>query len=201
MKNDLLWWQDKSSRHNGRTLQISQWDITIESDGQGCTGPSASGCMACLRKSFHTEGLSDRVIELRRSGGNPLNPHIQEPGSCGIAGALNEADPLSALVSEVLEFLLEQFETGKQYRTINTIRSAILMTYEEVDGTRIGQHPLVSRFFDHQRQNTPSHGMLTLSCLTSRTSQTMKSSPFSRLAMLMALSNADRSLDLAALTE
>ena len=29
-------------------------------------------------------------------------------------------DPLSAPVSEILEFLLEQFETGKQYRTINT---------------------------------------------------------------------------------
>ena len=39
---------------------------------------------------------------------------------------------------------------GKQYCTINTLRSAISMThdemYEEVDGMRVGQHPLVSRF-------------------------------------------------------
>ena len=32
MMNDLRCWQDKSSRHNGRTLQVSQWDVTIESD-------------------------------------------------------------------------------------------------------------------------------------------------------------------------
>ena len=32
MLDDLRWWQDKLSRHNGRTLQVSQWDVTIESD-------------------------------------------------------------------------------------------------------------------------------------------------------------------------
>ena len=32
MLDDLRWWQDKLSKHNGRTLQVSQWDVTIESD-------------------------------------------------------------------------------------------------------------------------------------------------------------------------
>ena len=141
MLDDL---QDKLSKHNGRTLQVSQWDVTIESDAfsiswagmypylfppfaliPGCLdkisreevsavliapvwpgqlwfpqllwklmrlpillphtqdivsdpegqahppsseGSSANGRLACLRHSFHTEGLSDRVIEvIRRS--------------------------------------------------------------------------------------------------------------------------------------
>ena len=56
-------------------------------------GSSAKSRQACLRHSFHIDGLSDRVIEVLRrySEGNPLNPHIQEPGSCRIAGALNRA--------------------------------------------------------------------------------------------------------------
>lgn len=40
----------------------------------------------------------------------------------------------------------DRFEDGRQYRTINTVRSAISMTHEEVDGVHVGQHPLVSRF-------------------------------------------------------
>ena len=54
-------------------------------------------------------------------------------------------DPLSAPLRDVLEFLVDQFQAGKQYRTINTLRSAISMTHMEVDGVRVGQHPLVSR--------------------------------------------------------
>jgi len=50
-------------------------------------------------------------------------------------------------LNAVLEFLLEQFDVDKQYRTINTIRSAISMTHEHIDGVAVGQHPLVTRFF------------------------------------------------------
>ena len=57
-----------------------------------------------------------------------------------------DIDLLSAPLSSILEFLLEQFHMGKQYRTINSLRSAISMTHLEVDGSRVGQHPLVSRF-------------------------------------------------------
>lgn len=49
-------------------------------------------------------------------------------------------------LSNILEFLLEQFQAGKQYRTINSLRSAISMTHVEVDGIQVGQHPLVTPF-------------------------------------------------------
>ena len=49
MKADLGWWQTKVARHNGRTLQITQWDLTIESDasmrgwGASCQGTTTGG--------------------------------------------------------------------------------------------------------------------------------------------------------------
>ena len=42
-------------------------------------------------------------------------------------------DSLSAPVRQILEFLFEQFEMGNQYHTINTLRSAISMTDDQVD--------------------------------------------------------------------
>ena len=50
-----------------------------------------------------------------------------------------------APVSEVLTFLAEQFAEGKQYRTINMLRSAISSAHVHLDSKPIGQHPLVVR--------------------------------------------------------
>ena len=112
-------------------------------------------------------------------------------------------------MSEVLEFLLGQFESGKQYRTINTIRSAISMTHDEVDGTRIGQHPLVSRFLKgvfNSRPPVPKYSftwdvdtvLSYLGDLPNNEELTFQLLSH-KVAMLMALSNADRCADLAAL--
>ena len=108
----------------------------------------SSGRLTCLRRSYRTEGLSDGVISIIRKSwrGSTESAYSsswrQWDSWCFRWGI----DPLSAPVRDVLEFLFEQFEMGKQYRTTNTLRSAISMTHDEVDGTRVGQHPLVSRF-------------------------------------------------------
>ena len=39
------------------------------------------------------------------------------------------------------------FSEGLQYRSINTIRSAVSMTHNQMEGVPLGQHPLVSRLF------------------------------------------------------
>ena len=97
---------------------------------------------------------------------------------------------------------------GKQYCTINTLHSAISMTHNEIDGIRVGQHPLVSHFLkgvynNHQPapkyfstwdvnvvlnyiSNLPDNKELSFQLLSHK------------LAMLMALSNADRCSDLVA---
>ena len=79
-------------------------------------------------------GLSDEVVDLIHNG------------ECGTAGALNGVyvNPFSAPLKEILEFLLAQAQMGKQYHTINSLRSAISMTHTDIDGMRVGQRPLVS---------------------------------------------------------
>ena len=78
----------------------------------------------------------------QHSSNHRLNLPIHLPGDSGIDGVLHET--LFTLLSAILEFLLEQFNMGKQYHKINTLRSALSMTHE-VDGVRVGQHPMVSR--------------------------------------------------------
>ena len=93
------------------------------SNGNG--GTSTSGCVACLRRSYRTEGLSDGVIDIIRKS---WRTSTETAYSCAWrqwdSWCLEwSTDPLSAPVSLILEFLFEQFSMGKQYHKINTIRS------------------------------------------------------------------------------
>ena len=56
-----------------------------------------------------------------------------------------EINPISCTVQPFLEFLTSLFKEGLRYRTINTIRSAISMTHDHIEGIPMGQHPLVTR--------------------------------------------------------
>ena len=114
----------------------------------GTRRPFPTSRMACIGQSLSSEGLSEGVISIIRQSWRPSTESSyssawrQWDSWCSTRGI----DPLSAPLSSILEFLLEQFNMGKQYRTINSLRSAISMTHSEVDGSRVGQHPLVSRF-------------------------------------------------------
>ena len=44
-----------------------------------------------------------------------------------------------------MEFLADQFDLGIQYRSLNTLRSAISTSHSKVDSHNVGSHPLVSR--------------------------------------------------------
>ena len=54
-------------------------------------------------------------------------------------------NPISADIATALGFLADQFDKGKQYRSINCYRSAISSTHLPVQGFPLGQHPLVCR--------------------------------------------------------
>ena len=56
-----------------------------------------------------------------------------------------EVNPFSGDVQSFLDFLAGLNEQGLQHRSINTIRSAVSMTYKQIKGVAIGQHPLVLR--------------------------------------------------------
>lgn len=54
-------------------------------------------------------------------------------------------EAIQSPLSSILEFLTQEFQQGKQYRTINCYRSAISMTHAPCDSVAIGKHPLISR--------------------------------------------------------
>ena len=83
------------------------------------------------------------------------------------------------------------------------------MTHDEIDGTRIGQHPLVSRFLKgvyNTRPPTPRYPItwdvdviLTYMSTLLHNAELGQKYMSYKLAMLLALANADRCSDLAAL--
>jgi hypothetical protein len=52
-----------------------------------------------------------------------------------------QIDPIHAPLEFVIEFLTSLYHDNKQYRTINTYRSAISIGHALIDGLKIGQHP------------------------------------------------------------
>ena len=54
-------------------------------------------------------------------------------------------DPFSCSLNIILDYLVDLFYKGLEYRTINSHRSAISMIYLPVDGICVGSHPFISR--------------------------------------------------------
>ena len=177
----------------------------------GSGGPPPSSRLANLRQSYSAEGLSEGVISLISRS---WRPSTESAYSCAwrqwdrwCTG--RHIDPLSAPLKDILEFLLDQFQAGKQYRTINSIRSAISMTHQEVDGVRVGQHPLVTRFVRGVFNSRPPAPHYTSTWDVDVVLIFLNREPPNdrlsfqalshKVAMLMALANADRCSDLAAL--
>ena len=54
-----------------------------------------------------------------------------------------QANPLSASLDAVLNFLVSQFEAGLEYHTLNVYRSALSATHSQIEAYNVGEHPLV----------------------------------------------------------
>lgn len=120
-----------------------------------------------------------------------------------------EVDPFSCSVKYFLEFLTSLFKEGLQYRTINTIRSAVSMTHDSIEGIPMGKHPLVSRLFKgihNLRPPQPRYvttwdvDMVVEYCRSMGQNNTLSLKQLSqKLALLMALVEASRVSELQAL--
>ena len=53
-----------------------------------------------------------------------------------------EVNTLLVPLADILEFLTDNFNLGLQYRTLNTLRSAISITHSKADDCPVGTHPL-----------------------------------------------------------
>lgn len=83
-----------------------------------------TGRMENIRQHYETAGLSSTAIDLLT---NSVKTSTTKAYNCSWSQWSRwcegrESDPVLGPVSEVLTFLAEQFEQGKQYRTINVLR-------------------------------------------------------------------------------
>ena len=109
----------------------------------------------------------------------------------------------------VLDFLTSEYAEGKQYRTLNSYRSAISMTHSPIDGVVVGKHSLVSRLMKgvfNSRPPQPRYaftwdvGRLLDHILSLGENHALSLKQLSHtLAVLLALSNASRASEIHAL--
>ena len=57
------------------------------------------------------------------------------------------ADPFSASLDLIVEFLTEQFQAGKAYSTLGGYRAALSAFHPLIESFKVGQHPTVVQFF------------------------------------------------------
>ena len=118
-----------------------------QSTSSGCSRTAATSRLEVIRRRQQAEGISREASQLlaaRWSKGT--NSTYQSAWRRWDSWCSErQIDPISCAVQPFLEFLTSLFQEGLQYRTINTIRSAVSMTHSQIKGTPIGQHPLVSR--------------------------------------------------------
>ena len=106
--------------------------------------PPAS-CLESVRGHFSAAGVSQQAAELLVAGWSRGTNSAYESAWKRWLGWCDsrQVDPISCGVYPFLDFIGSLFAEGLQYRSINGIRSAVSMTHDPIEGTPIGQHPLV----------------------------------------------------------
>ena len=56
-----------------------------------------------------------------------------------------QVNPILPSIENVLDFLTDHYRRGLQYSTLNSYRSSLSSTIPPIDGSPVGQHPLVTR--------------------------------------------------------
>lgn len=169
---------------------------------------STPGCMANLRKSLSEEGVSEQSAALICSSWRGSTTKAYESAWRRWASwcAARKVDPFSTTLTNILDFLTEMYNEDKEHSTINSYRSAISTFHAKIDGVPAGQHPMVSRLMQGIFNTRPSKPRYTSVWDVEIVLDHIKNMPPSnelrltelagKLAMLMALTNADRASDL-----
>ena len=167
--------------------------------------------MENIRQRYKTMGISEKAIELlcnntKSSTSKTYNvPWAQWSRWC----SERKSDPVSCPVSDILTFLAEQFSQGKEYRSINVLRSAISSAHCHIDDKPVGQHPLIVRLMkgvsisrppQPRYQKTWNVSVVTAHLASLGCNKTMSIKQLSqKLCMLMALTCPERSSVMASL--
>ena len=129
--------------------------------GPICDAPTTSR-MAYLRKRYRGQRLSEEATDLMlkswRAKTNKSYDSLFTKWECWCSE--QGSDPISSHVTEVANFLAYLFKGGYQYSSINSYRSAISSVHDRIDGTTVGQHPLITRLIKgvfHSRPPLPRY--------------------------------------------
>ena len=100
-----------------------------------------------IRRQHMAKGVSEKAAELLPAGWSKgTNKAYQSGWARWIRWSSEwEVDPVSCGIQPFLDFLADLYGEGLQYRSINSVRSAVSMTHNTIEGVPTGQHPLVSR--------------------------------------------------------
>ena len=156
-------------------------------------------------------GISEKAVELLCHSVKSTTTKTYNIAWSQWSGWCSErkSDPVLCPVSDILTFLAEQFAMGKEFRTVNVLRSAISSAHCHIDNKPAGQHPLVVRLMkgvsisrtpQPRYQHTWDVSVVTSYLSTLGDNSTMSLKQLSqKLCMLMALTCPERSSVMASL--
>jgi len=105
------------------------------------------GRLAAIGRSFIEQGLPQRVVDLLLSGNRPATISAYDSGWrnwCDWFPRQRRENPLSASLTNVLDFLTELHLAKKSYSCINSHRSMLSKSLPHIDGRPVGiTHPHV----------------------------------------------------------
>ena len=201
---------------DSRTCTASKLSNTVVESQQGTSSSSNSAIsetsrMASIRSSLQGQGISQEASEIILAS---WRKNTETAYSCNwrrwqVWCRERCVDPLCASIGQILDFLTSQFAEGKQFRTLNSYRSAISMTHPPIDGVVIGKHPLISRFMRGVFNNRPPQPRYNFTWDVAKvlshirslgTNDTLPMKELThKLATILALANASRSSEIHAL--
>ena len=171
----------------------------------------ASSRMESLRDHLSSEGLSkeatDILLSAQRRSTNAQCKSCWAKWCCWCRQ--QQVDNFRPAVSDLVHFLTELFEQGKQYSTINTYRSAISSTVPPLDRIPLDQHKTVCSFMKGVFNKRPHKPRYSSTWKVSLVTGLFEKWPINsnlelkrlsrKCAMLLALTSAKRQSDLHAL--
>ena len=167
--------------------------------------------MENIRQRYKTMGISEKAIELlcNNTKGSTSKTYNVSWAQWSRWCSERKSDPVSCPVSDILTFLAEQFSQGKEYRSINVLRSAISSAHCHIDDKPVGQHPLIVRLMkgvsisrppQPRYQKTWNVSVVTAHLASLGCNKTMSIKQLSqKLCMLMDLTCPERSSVMASL--
>ena len=176
------------------------------------TNPPPAGRMAYLRQQYEEGGFSVQARDLLSAAWrrNTSDQYASAWRKWTSWCAERKVNPISASLSNIINFLAGEYQQGKQYRTLNVYRSAISMTHPVIDSHRVGEHPMICQllkgiFNRYSRPPQPRYSFTwDVSVVVGYIKSLGANSTLSlkvlsqKLAMLLALTSAERSSELAA---